>query len=759
MKRKEFWILALFALVIIAFFWDLATLKHAFLSGDHREQQYPWAKFYQEQIRHFRLPWWTGDIHCGFPILAEGQIGAFYPLNYLFFLVLPVKIAYNYIILFQYWLGASFFYWFLRRLKVSVFSSFLAGLIFLFGSGQGGYFYYNYISQKVVIWLPLTLILIDRLREQKKWQDAFWLGAVFAVQIFGGYLQVAIYSIFYSCVYFLYRFSQDRTRKFFLFFCAAGILGIFFSLIQLLPTFELSLLSSRADAPKGLAYVGSMNPAGFLTLFYPAWDGFLGSEFYLGLAGLFFAFIGFWGQKSKDHKFFVGAGVLFLLLALGSFSPLYRLIVEGTGFNGFRTPIKFLFFVTFSFTVLAAFGADKLFMKLLGEQKIRTASAVFSVLTLLALAFPFFTSRALTTNKAQWLPKFEDMTVKTFFSKAGHPHSEEDYRQKARGYYEAVLQTLDFNQRDARNQFALLSILLAFCLVLCVRPRPGRVFAVLITAFLIADLYLYGFTSIKAGEEPFDTIDVPGKSSIIDYLKKDGDLFRVMEVYEKPEENRLFPIFPSWNMLDHIQDTGAYSPLVMKAYKNFMTGIGYINDSLSVLFVDPAKLKERRTDLDFLNVKYLLSREPLNLPDLEPVLTEGDVTLYQNKTVLPRFYFLPAKDSFEKPDRANIRPVSVDQYWDTQIKVHFEAPEDGNLVSSELYYQSWTAQTNGHEGKLYRIRNLFRAVQVLKGSNEIVIEYETGIFKTAGVTALFVFIFGLAEMLLASRRARLQNPI
>ena len=304
MKKKEFWIFAAFALIIVAFFWDLASLKHAFLSGDHREQQYPWAKFYQEQIRHFSLPWWTPDFHCGFPLLAEGQIGAFYPLNYLFFLILPVKIAYNYIILFQYWLGAAFFYAFLRRLKISVFPSWMAVLIYLFGSTQGGYFYYNYICQKVVIWLPLTLILIDRLVENKNRRDAFWLAAVFAVQIFGGYLQVTVYSIFYSVLYFLFRWSEKKDRQALFLFGGAGLLGIFFSLVQLLPTLELSVLSSRAGAEKGLAYVGSMNPAGLATLFYPSWDGLLGSELYIGLAGLLFVFFSVTSKRSRSENFF-----------------------------------------------------------------------------------------------------------------------------------------------------------------------------------------------------------------------------------------------------------------------------------------------------------------------------------------------------------------------------------------------------------------------------------------------------------------------
>src|SRR3989338_1959988 len=212
MKKKDLVPVLLILAALLIVFFDLFTLESAFLSGDHREQQYPWAQFYQHEIHAGRLPWWTSQIHCGFPLLAEGQIGAFYPLNVLFFYFLPLKFAYNYLVLFQYFLGGLLFYFYMARQGVSRWGGFFASLIYLFGSTQGGYFYYNYISQKVVIWLPLTLLLIDRLFEKRKPADAFWLACVFAAQIFGGYLQVALYSVFFSTVYFIGGLVSSRRR-------------------------------------------------------------------------------------------------------------------------------------------------------------------------------------------------------------------------------------------------------------------------------------------------------------------------------------------------------------------------------------------------------------------------------------------------------------------------------------------------------------------------------------------------------------------
>src|SRR3989338_8359357 len=98
----------------------------------HREQQYPWAQFLQSEIHQFRLPWWTTRIHCGFPLLAEGQIGAFYPLNLLFLFFLPLKWAYNYEILFQYVLGALFFFFFMCPPQILRKGTIFSKFIFLF---------------------------------------------------------------------------------------------------------------------------------------------------------------------------------------------------------------------------------------------------------------------------------------------------------------------------------------------------------------------------------------------------------------------------------------------------------------------------------------------------------------------------------------------------------------------------------------------------------------------------------------------------
>ncbi len=749
MKKKDFVFLLFLLLSLVIVFFDLFTLQKAFLSGDHREQQYPWAKFYQEHIRQFHLPWWTTEIQCGFPILAEGQIGAFYPLNFIFLLLLPIKWAYNYEILFQYFLGACLFYYYLRRSLVSDWGAFFATLIYLFGSCQGGYFYHNLISQKVVIWLPLTLILIDRLLEKESFAGAFFLSLVFVLEIFGGYLQVAIYSIIYSCLYFLFFWFRKRKFKSLRLFTVSGFLTIFFSLVQWLPTLELSLLSSRVNAPRGLAYVGSMNPFGLATLFYSSWDGFLGSEFYVGILGFFFFLIALASKRGSRENFFLWIGTVgFLLLSLGKLGLLYAALVKLTGFQGFRTPIKFLFFVAFSMAVLAGFGFDKFFKRERDANgKIPVPIARSRFLFQALGAFMIFLPLVLTPILKQFKPEMtsflQNYVQAHVYGKAGHPFPLDFYMQKAIGFYEDMIRVTGLANRDTLNACFLILGSVLFVTFLMKSFASRNKWKLACVLFLFLDLFLYGFTSIKGDYEPFDSIDSPNHSAIVGYLKSDHTIFRVMEVYREPNENRVYPVFPNFNMLYKIDDIGVYSPLAMRDYKNFIADSAYVNDSLSLSLVTTQKVVEHLKNLSFLNVKYLLSTEALASPDLKEIMREGKVILYRNEQVVSRAFFVPGKaqlDSFESLNPSEVESVPVEYHSEAKAKINYEAKTDGLIILTDIFYRGWRLTLNGKSAPILRDAKLFRGVPVKKGSNELVFEYKPRLFQKTGLIAFATFI-------------------
>ncbi|MDP3920114.1 MAG: YfhO family protein [Candidatus Omnitrophota bacterium] len=759
-RFKDSFAITLIIAAIAVVFYDLLTLDQAFLSGDHREQQYPWAFIFQEALRGGHLPWWTRAIHCGFPILAEGQIGAFYPVNILFYALLPIKWAYNYSILFHYVVGGLLFYAYLRRSGRSTEASFIAAVIFLFGSSQGGYFYYNYISQKVVIWLPLTLLLIDRLRERKQALDAFLLSLVFALQIFGGYLQVAIYSVLYSSIYFLFFWFRERSTKVVLLFTASGLLAIFFSLVQLLPTLELALLSSRAEAVKGIAYLGSATPMAWLTLFFPSWDSFLRSEFYVGILGLFFAIMSFSGERDTKRNFFVFGAALFFLLALGQYSPLYVGIVEMTGFNGFRTPIKFLFFVTFSMGVLAAYGWDSFFQETRRVGALKSYRFFVIVVGAMVLAPPVI-EFVLTAFRETFLPVLKDYVTDHIFGRPGHHHSLEHYMSQAVSFYDSTIDMVTLKNKYTLS--AWLSLVVGLVVALGM-GRAGfksvRGVQLLCTLLLFVDLFFYGFNSIKPNYMPFDSIgDKRGESAIVDEIKKDPGLFRISEVYGELWHNDVYPMVPSSNMLHGIDDVGAYSPLAMKDYGAFLKGWAYVNDSLSVNFVTADGVLANLERLSLLNVKYIQSTVPLEHEDLTLLMTDKDVLLYRNDAVRSRALFAPGMrgpSSLDQIMKARLIDIPIESYENQRVRIQFEAVTDGLFLLSDMAYPNWGVRVNGADSAVLKWAGLFRAVEVRRGVNDIVFEYTPRLYRSVGLaaamTAILLSLFFLSRSVPAYTR-------
>lgn len=73
-------------------------------------------------LKNFSLPLWTWKGHCSYPLLAEGQAGAPYPVNLILFYTLSAVHAFWIYILLHLYLAASGFYLFLYRKKGNLIS-------------------------------------------------------------------------------------------------------------------------------------------------------------------------------------------------------------------------------------------------------------------------------------------------------------------------------------------------------------------------------------------------------------------------------------------------------------------------------------------------------------------------------------------------------------------------------------------------------------------------------------------------------------
>ncbi|MAF13479.1 MAG: hypothetical protein CMI53_01125 [Parcubacteria group bacterium] len=400
--RKFFPILFLLAIAVLFFlpFFINQTIPYIgdFTGSDLTELNLPFRFLAAESLKQGEIPLWTNSLANGFPLLAEGQAGVFYPLNILLYTFLPFFLAVNVGLLINFFLGSVFTFLFSRSLKISRFGSTLAALAFSFS----GFFIFrlkhlNYIN--AAIWLPLIFYLVEKyFSSKKKSLILIAIGAVFAIQFFAGsppFTYISLVSAFiYFCLKVFFEGKDNfKLKKIFhkiiLPWLLLAVMLFGLVAIQLLPTFFYSAISSRSQTMTYGDITSFPYPASSIINFvapyfwgnpafntYPLEINIFGifweNNIYFGLAPLALSLIAifFLFARNKVVRFLFILLTISFLFAFGDFSPLFIIFWNVIpGFQMFRFPQRFLLLALVCFTVLAGFGFDFLWQKLQDWQK------------------------------------------------------------------------------------------------------------------------------------------------------------------------------------------------------------------------------------------------------------------------------------------------------------------------------------------------------------------------------------------------------
>ncbi len=119
---KRYWpIIIIF--VFVFFYFNNQILNNNFpYSGDFGgsdllDFNYPMKDIYAESIKDGQMPLWDNGLSSGLPVLAEAQVGSFYPINLVLYYILPTLTAFNLSFVIHFLLGALFFYFYAREIK------------------------------------------------------------------------------------------------------------------------------------------------------------------------------------------------------------------------------------------------------------------------------------------------------------------------------------------------------------------------------------------------------------------------------------------------------------------------------------------------------------------------------------------------------------------------------------------------------------------------------------------------------------------
>ncbi len=389
------------------YFYRSALRQVVFDFGDIFLFFYPTHLSYATALRQGRLPLWEPNMLAGFPLFAEGQIAALYPLHPFLYGLFPIDVATNYDILLHIaWVAIGTFL-FARSLRLQTPSAFLAGFVF----SAGGFFAARLQHMSVIAtasWLPWLLWAWEQHERSVDWRHRIRWFAVLAVmsgiQLLGGHPQFAFSSALLMGLYSVVRWDRGVvltgpvTRKLesmtqmwslrqqslpsslrkivwligeylspirIVPLGCAFVLGAAFAAAQLMPTFELASFTNRAtglDARFFNAF--SLRPVHFALLLDPF---LLGNPWpdvsvevvgYVGLLTLALAVAAIVVQRDRRAGFFVFIALAALFLGIGDQNIVYRAMRHLPLFNYFRVPSRFLFWFTFAAAMLASITLD-----------------------------------------------------------------------------------------------------------------------------------------------------------------------------------------------------------------------------------------------------------------------------------------------------------------------------------------------------------------------------------------------------------------
>ena len=299
---------------------------------------------------------WSSYEFSGMPTFADPENMEFYPLHWLFSEVIG---SWTGFIASAYVLGACFMYAYVYFHTRSTLAAAVSGTVFALSEAM-----LERLPHPVIVhalaWLPLILLAIDRVRQERR--RTLWMaigGFAAANCVLAGHPQIPVYIAVVCAAYVAANAVAATRRPVFIGSVAVmALLGAMAASVTLLPVIEASTYLER----EGIDFAGftsySNTPSQMLSILFPT-ISHVGREAptYAGLAALLLAPLALLGTKGNWRPAFWAAVVLVsLVLGVGAATPLAALAFELPLYENFRIVARHLVFAACGLAVLAGFG-------------------------------------------------------------------------------------------------------------------------------------------------------------------------------------------------------------------------------------------------------------------------------------------------------------------------------------------------------------------------------------------------------------------
>jgi hypothetical protein len=337
-----------------------------------------------------------------------------------------------------------------------------------------------------------------------------------------------------------------------------------------------------------------------------------------------------------------------------------------------------------------------------------------------------------------------------------------------------------------RSPFASVVLLTAAGILLLLRIRSGvspQQFKLAALALMSIDLLTFNYGYIPFSDPASIFPSVPA----LEFLQRqDTQHYRVASL-----DNA---IGPNWEMMYGLSTPEGYE-LTSKRSQKFLRDFSYsVLDGITFRADHVGELHDRR--LDLMNVKYLITATQdgadalASQPDrFSAIHTEGELRIFENKTVLPRAFLIPASDiqvlaleddqlvelskpafdparavlMFRTPAVYEGRESASERFQVTgfeeglnKITIAAEANGPSILVVSQTFYPGWHAYVDGQPAGVFRADYTLTGVALQRGRHHVELRFQPASVRI-GLAITFFTICGVLTTALIGgwRRKRL----
>ncbi len=717
--------------------------------------------FYAEMIRTAHtFPLWDPYIFGGLPFVDAMHGDIFYPTTILKFLM-PVHRAMGWKLVVHVFLAGVVTYGWLRHLRVSRPIALFGGVTYMLAPVLVTLVYPGHDGKLFVTALtPLALWVTDSAITRGGAYRFAILACVVALLIFTAHMQLAYFATWALVVLAVFRLvqagregeSRALLARRFGAFAAAGIIGaLAMGAVQVwAPVRYLTKYSQRvektteAETESGYAYAASwsLHPEEAFSLVVPEFVGanlqtneasiqtywgrnpFKLNHEYAGLIPLLLLPLAIIARRRRAEVWlFTGLAIASLVYALGATTPLFHFfywLVPGVKL--FRAPSSIMFIFAIAVVTAAALGLEGL-RSAEGEEDWQRVSRQ-GVVYLWSAAGVFLLLAVLGSIGA-----LTDIWTGAIYSDIDP----------------AKLGALQNNLPNITRGLWLTAVLAG----LVAAGWQLRSRGVLPQAGWITALAVLSVLDLMRVDPQFIRVVNPGvyfpRDDVTEFLlreRRESNLFRVFPLPGSPYQPNHFALYGLEEFAGHHGNEMGRSRAVT---------------NLSRPGTNVVRL------LQLLNVNYIVSGAPLEVPELREVFRGQRSIVYKLKSPMERaflvgqvevvsdslalarlsgFDFFPRVSAMldsdpELPVEAGVTGRVRWREWGVNNqKLEVEASGPALLVVSDNYYPAWHATVDGESVPVVRANYLMRAVPVPAGNHEVEFVYRSALFRASVWTSL-----------------------